>query len=60
LYIRELRQERTGHRWTTAFGLYRDSYAKGDGVWRFASREYTSLARSAADGAGMDVFDIPD
>jgi hypothetical protein len=60
LYIRELRQERAGHRWTTAFGLYRDTYAKHDGVWRFASRDYTSLARTAADGAGMDVFPIPD
>jgi hypothetical protein len=59
LYIQELRQERDGHRWTTAFGLYRDSYRKDDGVWRFASRDYTSLARHAAAGAGMDVFAIP-
>src|SRR5690554_370437 len=26
VYIRELRQERDGHRWTTAYGLYRDTY----------------------------------
>jgi hypothetical protein len=60
LYVQELRQERDGHRWTTAFGLYRDRYRKVDGAWRFAAREYTSLARSAADGRGMDVFPIPD
>jgi hypothetical protein len=59
LYIQELRQERAGHRWTTAFGLYRDTYRKDDGIWRFQSRDYTSLARTAADGRGMDVFEVP-
>lgn len=59
LYIQELRQERAGHRWTTAFGLYRDRYRKQDDVWRFAARDYTSLARTAADGRGMDVFEVP-
>jgi hypothetical protein len=57
--IQELRQERAGHRWTTAFGLYRDTYRKVDGRWRFASRDYSSLARSSADRPGMDVFPIP-
>lgn len=59
LYIQELRQERATHRWTTAFGLYRDTYRKDAGTWRFATRDYTSLARTAADGSGMDVFAIP-
>jgi hypothetical protein len=59
LYIRELRQEREGHRWTTAFGLYRDTYRKVDGRWRFATRDYSSLARTDASGDGMDVFPIP-
>lgn len=59
LYIRELRQERDGHRWTTAYGLYRDTYRKVDGRWRFATRDYSSLARTSADGDGMDVFPIP-
>jgi hypothetical protein len=59
LYIRELRQERDGHRWTTAYGLYRDTYRKVDGRWRFATRDYSSLARSAAEHDGMDVFPIP-
>lgn len=59
LYIREFRQERDGNRWTTAFGLYRDRYAKRDGRWMFAERSYTSLARTASEGDGMDVFELP-
>ena len=59
LYIRELRQDRVGHRWTTAYGLYRDQYRKDDGRWRFAARDYSSLARTAAEGAGMEVFPVP-
>lgn len=59
LYIQELRQERATQRWTTAFGLYRDTYRKDEGIWRFATRDYTSLARSSAEGDGMDVFAIP-
>ena len=49
LYIQELRRERDGGRWTTAYGLYRDTYVN-DGVrWRFATRRYSSLARTAAE-----------
>jgi hypothetical protein len=59
LYICELRQERDGHRWTTAYGLYRDTYRKVDDRWRFARRDYSSIARgSPADGT-MEVFPIP-
>ena len=59
LYIRELRQEREGHRWTTAYGLYEDTYRKVDGTWRFATRDYSTLARTSAAAEGMDVFPIP-
>jgi len=59
LYIQELRQERDGHRWTTAYGLYRDTYSKAGSEWRFASRDYVTLARTATDGEGMEVFDVP-
>jgi len=59
LYICELRQERDGHRWTTAYGLYRDTYRKVDDTWRFATRDYSSLARTAATGPGMEVFPVP-
>ena len=44
LYIRELRQAREDHRWTTAYGLYRDTYRKVEGAWKFATRDYVSIA----------------
>jgi hypothetical protein len=59
LYICELRQEREGHRWTNAYGLYRDEYAKADGRWRFARRDYTSTARTSDTPGSMQVFPIP-
>ena len=59
LYMWELRQEADGHRWTNAYGLYRDRYAKLDGRWVFAERRYSSLARTDPGGDGMVVFDIP-
>ena len=59
LYMWELRQDAETHTWSNAFGVYRDHYARVDGSWRFASRDYSSLARTSVDGAGMDVFAIP-
>jgi hypothetical protein len=59
LYIRELRREHENRRWTTAYGLYRDSYLKTNGLWRFETRRYSTLARTAAEGEGMDVFPVP-
>ena len=59
LYMWELRQDSSTERWTNAFGLYEDTYQRHDGGWVFASRQYSSLARTAADGKGMDVFSIP-
>jgi hypothetical protein len=60
LYIQELRQSRDEQTWSTAYGLYTDQYAKRDGRWWFAQRDYASLARTAADGRGMETFPIPD
>jgi hypothetical protein len=59
MYMWELRQDASSHRWTNAFGVYDDQYARVDGRWLFASRRYSSLARTSADGEGMDVFTIP-
>jgi len=58
LYMWELRQS-VDNRWSNAFGVYSDQYARVDGRWLFASRRYSSLARTTADGKGMDVFTIP-
>lgn len=59
VYMWELRQDAETHRWSNAYGLYRDRYAFDDGRWRFAERRYSSLARSDPDGHGMSVFPIP-
>jgi hypothetical protein len=59
LYMWELRQDAERHRWSNAYGLYRDRYARVDGRWLFAERHYSSLARTAPDGDGMVVFEIP-
>jgi hypothetical protein len=59
LYMWELRQDTESHTWSNAFGLYNDQYAHIDGRWLFASRRYSSLARTAATGIGMEVFTIP-
>jgi hypothetical protein len=59
LYMWELRQDAAAHRWSNAYGLYRDRYERVDGRWVFASRDYSSLARSAPDGDGMVVFPVP-
>ncbi|MEY2462671.1 MAG: hypothetical protein QOH64_809 [Acidimicrobiaceae bacterium] len=59
VYMWELRQDAASHQWTNAFGLYRDRYQRLDGSWVFAARHYSSLARTADDGKGMDVFTVP-
>jgi hypothetical protein len=59
VYMWELRQDASTHRWSNAFGLYSDEYSLVEGRWRFASRHHSSLARTADEGQGMDVFTIP-
>ncbi len=59
LYMWELRQDASTHRWSNAFGVYHDDYVRSDGRWVFALRRYSSLARTADDDRGMDVFTIP-
>lgn len=56
MYMCELRQERDGGRFTTAFGLYQDRYRRQDGRWWFDRRWYHSLARTSQD---LDVFPFP-
>lgn len=59
LYMWELRQDTSNHRWSNAFGLYSDDYRRVGGRWVFAARRYSSLARTAPDGEGMEVFSVP-
>jgi len=47
MYIAELRQDAASGRRTTAFGVYRDDYARLDGNWWFAARRYRSAARTS-------------
>ena len=56
MYIAELRIDRTDE-WTQAFGLYQDRYARRDGRWRIAAREYTSLARTGPQA--IRAFPLP-
>lgn len=58
MYIQELRLERDVG-WTTAVGLYRDDYLLSDGRWRFARRDYTTLARTVASGVQAEVYPVP-
>ena len=50
------RADRGTGRWTNAFGLYEDRYAKLGERWVIAQRSYSSLARTAPD---LEVFGFP-
>jgi hypothetical protein len=51
----ELRQDKSNGRWTNAFGVYQDEYARRDGRWWFARRNYQSIARSGR----AEIFPFP-
>jgi hypothetical protein len=42
--------------WTQAYGLYQDRYRRRHDRWRFAERQYHSLART---GPTTETFDLP-
>jgi hypothetical protein len=57
LYMCELRQSVEEGRESIAYGIYHDHFARVDGRWWFAHRQYHSLARTASD---LAVFPFPD
>jgi hypothetical protein len=57
VWMSELRQDAAGGRFTTVYGLYQDRYVQTGDTWRFAHREYSSLARTG--GRDVDVFGLP-
>jgi hypothetical protein len=56
VFMCELRQERESGRWSNAYGVYHDDYARVDDRWWFAARRYQSLARTGR----ADVFAFPE
>jgi hypothetical protein len=55
MYMQELRQDLSNGGWTVAYGVYHDRYRHDGARWRFAERNYQSLARTGR----MDVFPFP-
>jgi hypothetical protein len=56
MYMNEIRHDAASGRWSMAYGLYQDRLVRVDAGWRFARRDYHSMARTAAD---LDVFPFP-
>ena len=44
--------------WSSAHGLYRDTYRRVDGRWWFARRHYRSLARTGPDSTVLEFPDL--
>jgi hypothetical protein len=57
IFMCEIRREADSGEWSTAYGLYQDTYRRVDGQWWFTQRHYRSLARTGPNGG---VFGIPD
>ena len=53
--IGEIRQDRDGAAWSNTYGVYHDEYERSDAGWRFARRDYQSLARTGSP----EPFDFP-
>jgi hypothetical protein len=56
MYMSELRQYAHGGNWSVIHGIYHDTYERdGGGRWRFAARDYQSLARTGRS----EIFPFP-
>ncbi|MEZ5321978.1 MAG: nuclear transport factor 2 family protein [Microthrixaceae bacterium] len=58
VYIRELRQDRDGV-WSEAVGVYRDRYRHDGRCWRYAARDYATIARTSRTDVTYEVFEVP-
>ena len=52
-FMCEIRHDRELDAWSIAYGCYEDSYARVDGGWWFAERQYRSMART---GPNAGIF----
>jgi hypothetical protein len=56
VFMCEIRHDPAADEWSTAYGLYQDSYERMDGTWFFSDRRYRSVART---GANAGIFGMP-
>lgn len=54
IFMCEIRLETATDEWSTAYGVYHDRYVRTAAGWRFARRDYQSLARTTGE-----VFEFP-
>jgi hypothetical protein len=57
-YSLEVGEDRETGEWINFYGLYHDDYVRLDGAWRFARRQYQTLARRVGDR--LDAFPLQD
>lgn len=57
-YSLEVGEDRDTREWINFYGLYHDDYVLFDGTWRFARRQYQTLARRTGDR--MEAFPLRD
>lgn len=57
IFMCEIRHESATDDWSTAYGLYQDTYRRVDATWWIADRRYRSLART---GSNHGIFGIPE
>jgi hypothetical protein len=55
-YSLEVGEDRDTREWINFYGFYHDDYVLVDGTWRFARRQYQTLARRTGDG--MEAFPL--
>jgi hypothetical protein len=56
IFMCEIRHSAVDAEWSTAYGLYQDTYRRIDDIWWVAQRRYRSLART---GVTEGFFGIP-